>query len=58
MFKTRKVIAEMFSIVGAIRQQCMSNLVAGGHTVKVEPAPASAPLPKLPFSDPVQFPLP
>src|ERR1700686_3182290 len=41
MFKTRKVIAEIFSIVGAIRQQCTWNLLSGGHTVKVEPAPAT-----------------
>src|ERR1700694_408570 len=41
MFKTRKVIAEIFSIVGAIRQQCTWNLLSGGHTVKVEPAPST-----------------
>ncbi len=27
MFETRNVIAEIFSIAGAIRQQCTSNLV-------------------------------
>ncbi len=31
MFKTRKVIAEIFSIVGAIRQQCTWNLLSGPH---------------------------
>src|ERR1700730_6096524 len=41
MFKTRKVIAKIFSIVGVIGQQCTLNLLSGGHTVKVEPAPAS-----------------
>jgi len=39
MFKTRKVIAEIFLIVGAIGQQCTSNLLPGGHKVKIEPAP-------------------
>jgi hypothetical protein len=29
MFETRNVIAEIFSIAGAIRQQCTSNLVFG-----------------------------
>jgi Zn finger protein HypA/HybF involved in hydrogenase expression len=41
MFKTRRVIAEIFSIVGVIRQQCTWNLLSEGHTVKVEPAPAT-----------------
>jgi hypothetical protein len=36
MFKTRKVIAEIFLIVGAIRQQCTLNSLSRGHAVKVE----------------------
>jgi hypothetical protein len=34
MFKTRKVIAEIFSIVGAIRQQCNVEFTFPRHTVK------------------------
>lgn len=30
MFRTRKVIAEIFSIVGVIRQQCTLDLFFGG----------------------------
>jgi hypothetical protein len=33
--QTRKVIAEIFSIIGVIRQQCTLNLLSGGHTVKL-----------------------
>lgn len=39
--QTRKVIAEILSIAGAIRQQCTSNLFSGGHRVKVEPDPGT-----------------
>jgi putative FmdB family regulatory protein len=41
MFKTRKVIAEIFSIVGAIREQCTSNPPSRGLRVKVEPDPST-----------------
>ncbi len=41
MFKTRKVIAEIFSIAGAISQQCTSNLLSGGHWETIEPAPST-----------------
>ena len=34
MFRTRKVIAETFSIVGGIRQQCTLNLLFGGSSLK------------------------
>jgi putative FmdB family regulatory protein len=37
MFITRKVIAEIFPIVGVIRQQCMLNFLV---VREVEPAPA------------------
>jgi hypothetical protein len=35
MFITRKVIAEIFSIVGVIRQQCTLNFLVGGGAAKL-----------------------